>query len=224
MKKIIAIGFIFVLMLSLCSCTSLDQLRENHARYAEETNDEILYNGDTYYKIEMDGKDYFDFLNGTLYGVVTQYDVPVLLSNHFAVHHIAINPSKTMIMVYYGNNDIYLRSDVYSKYQSISFDQFFSHYYFVGTTGRAKDGIISEDLQSAINAILAGEPNDGIDTSSIYCMGGIDRCDDSGQILLRICNVYSFGKEYVLETMNEDKYYVPVEYREMFERYIGLIE
>lgn len=92
MKKSLRIfALILVLILSisvLCSCNSLDELRNNHARWTDDTHLTVEYLGQKYVKYEGDTNIFAITNFDGYYGFfpiqfITEKDVPVLLGKYF---------------------------------------------------------------------------------------------------------------------------------------------
>ena len=85
-KRLIAATMLAGVLISLCSCQFLDELKSLHAVWANEQKTEILFQGRTFHKLPA-AKDRFPILvNKTMNsadfkrGNLTETDVPVLLS------------------------------------------------------------------------------------------------------------------------------------------------
>ncbi len=81
--KIIALAVIVVLMsLSLCSCDMLDDLRNKQAFWTDESQNEFVYQGEKYIKVEHSGRDLI-FTGEYIDINITNNDVPVMLSESY---------------------------------------------------------------------------------------------------------------------------------------------
>ena len=128
--KIIALlSAVILLALSLCSCRNLDSMRAHQAVYTDESEREILLDGNTYKIFNTDKLDII-YTNSFDYDFrVTSKDVPVLIS-FYEGDFINVSDDKK-ILVYDGlkSSIWYVREDVYSDYENALKDVKLDHYY-----------------------------------------------------------------------------------------------
>ena len=155
LKKISAALLIFVMMLSLCSCAELDQLRERQAFFNENG---IVYK-DRLYKLVNTADDLnYNFINAEFINV-TDEGVPVLLSAMINFEY-TINADETIINGSY-DDEWYVREDKYPEYESsvknginytdIGFD------YYDASLVKKVDYILTEQEKTVLLSLLDGE-------------------------------------------------------------------
>lgn len=109
LKKVLLVLLAAVLILSLCGCDALDQMRENQVFLDEDGN--ISYNGVTYKKLPQCDLLYPETTN-SIYLYVTEPDVPVLLSAAFVQEYLNVSSDGNFLFNYDSN---YCASDMYEE-------------------------------------------------------------------------------------------------------------
>lgn len=112
MKKIISVAVTVVLLLSLCGCDAIDEMRQKQAIYVDGTDHrQIEYADKLFVKFDVD-LDKYDSMVGCYDEVyVTESDVPLLLSSYYG-DYFWTNDEKTVIE---GNGFYYVCEDVYES-------------------------------------------------------------------------------------------------------------
>lgn len=117
MKRFIKLGVAVILavsvLITLCSCNKLDEMRESQAVWTD-TGYELTYKGNSYHLLPSCGDLYF---YSDSYGYVTDSDVPVLLSHNFGIG-ICVDRDETLIVCGHwpdGYNKLYCIEDEYDK-------------------------------------------------------------------------------------------------------------
>lgn len=119
MKKLTAIVVLLCLMLCLCSCDELDEMKRAHGTHNDDGTITLMDN--TYIKIENLGLDFIVYNKEKLWlhnddyaedVYITQKDVPVLLSQFF---HMESSLSSNHEILNNGYPGYYLRKDVFDK-------------------------------------------------------------------------------------------------------------
>ncbi len=222
-KKIIALILLGTILLSCCSCTALDRLKEEHVRYSKTSEDILEYCGNQYFALDIESKKHFGDCEGTIYGVVTNYDVPLLLSqfnyNYFARASARISHQKTMIMISHESNRCYLRKDIYDRYKTMTFDEFFSGYSFHSYMNY-KNRFVSKESVAAIREITNGPTMKDGNLQNHACVGTLNLCDAEQTVLFFEYSVFRSDKgEYFMESLNNSRYEVPEKYRPLFDEF-----
>lgn len=150
--KIIALILsVFTLCTILCSCDALDEMRSKHALWQEDGT--ILYNGNTYVKIENYSNLNYELSTSTVY--VTKENVPTLLSSKFG-SYCRITKDNVII---YGDEGLYVLKEQYDQIneeaQKAINGEFDSCFLFVRDFGVKWEMMLcnSHDVQ-LINSIL----------------------------------------------------------------------
>ncbi len=151
--RIIALFLVVALAVSiLCSCNSLDELKNEHARWLNETHLELEYRGKKYVKYE-DNSDIFSmvYFDSTLNifptKFLTEYDVPVLLGKYLG-DSFDISRDEKIIRIWNKISDIDINIEMNESY-----DHEWYSYYILESE---KDKIIEEYSNLA-------------DTANSYC-------------------------------------------------------
>ena len=85
-KKILSVVLLAALALSLSSCLPLDDAKERHMKYTDETHEEISFNGKIYKKLPYSKYGTkLDYYRTEIYYNLTENDVPVLLSDMYGL-------------------------------------------------------------------------------------------------------------------------------------------
>ncbi len=116
MKKNLKLGLVFLIaaamLLCLCGCSALDEMRKNQAFYDEEGN--ILWNGAVYKQLPECESLYIDYnYNANVY--LTETDVPVLLSDVFAQDTLSASLNGSFLCSFNGERVLFCREDLYEN-------------------------------------------------------------------------------------------------------------
>ncbi len=168
MKKCIWILLLLSLCMGLTSCNKLDQLREKHAVFADESHKEIDWNGQHYILAPDDADMRYDLLWTTNTVYVTPPEVPVLLceSEGFMMQ---ANSEKTFIEDWAyrvadisgnGYAPVYIREDKYDEILESIHDLKLSvlclNTYVYNENGQGREIFaLPDELQSVVKEIVS---------------------------------------------------------------------
>ena len=110
LKRCLTLAVVLCLMLPLCACSGLDELRAAQAFYSPEGD--ISWGGNTYVLLENSADLYPDFGDDQVY--LTEADVPVLLSMPLAINSFWVSTDGKFLL---GEEDfqVYCRADIYEE-------------------------------------------------------------------------------------------------------------
>lgn len=111
-KRLAITALVGALCLLLSSCGLLDELRAEYTYYTDETHEAVVYQGNTYRKLNVTDRS-VQFLQHT-YLTVCEKDVPLLLSPVPGEFGLTLTPQGTVITD--GESIHYCREDVYDDY------------------------------------------------------------------------------------------------------------
>ncbi len=236
-KYISAILIIALFSLTLCSCEYLDEKKESQAVLGENANGltTIVFKDKTYVSFmsekgsyEVNGIYYYYDSDNTLYGVVTEPDVPVLLSDFYGRHFYYL---KNYDMIEY-NGEYWCTESEYAYYLNLYENHTKDKYCYKRNFGYEhstdKKGlfILNDELQNAIAETFKTEPKgkyDRMNTETLENVESIYLCDET-KMFYRYCSnlfqdedgnyylsLYVDGQDY------ENLYEVPAEYTALFE-------
>ncbi len=226
-KKVIAVFLMIASLLSLASCTSLEEMREQHVTYSKDSKDVLFYLGNKYLPIELTGYDYVGYQYGDILGVLTEYDVPVLLSQSsnifFTRGSVRINLTKTMIFVgdeaHVSDARWFLREDIYEEYKQKGFEAFFCGYYVNSYLKYEEEAgtLLSKECADAVRETLnSAQIQEKLEQHA--CVGSLNRCDEKGEMRLFIGSIFrSEAGDYYFETVSDIRYKVPQKYNSLFD-------
>lgn len=198
-KRILALGFVILICVSLCSCNFIDELRSKQAFY--DAPDRITFRDEVYIKLpECDNLKYYS----EAYGNVTEKDVPVLLSDSYG-QSFSFNNDLSLLRISLGN--YYVREDLYDQYYNVISNKPTLDRYCIsgerdndyGSSREYFEVVLSDEAKQAIDNALLGEK---VNISDYYWDGEVivKLTDEKGFFLkttdLRILK-YN-GKMYVL--------------------------
>ncbi len=156
-KRILALGFVILICVSLCSCNFIDELRSKQAFY--DTPDRITFRDEVYIKLpECDNLKY----NAEASGNVTTKDVPVLLSNSYG-QHFSFNNDLSLLRISKGI--YYVREDLYDQYYNVISNKPTLDRYCIsgkrdndyGSSREYFEVVLSDEAKQAIDNALLGE-------------------------------------------------------------------
>ncbi len=227
LKRFVAVLLLCSMLLLLCSCTRLDELKEQHVRYSENSKDELIYLNQTFKLIDLRGYDIWGDYAEEISGVLTENDVPLLLSQMSDIFYrrgwCHINGSKSIIMISGEVNEddarYFLREDVFDQYQAIGFEKFFEGYSVRNHLNFEPENVkVPDEFAAAIREICTGEPVKGEEVENHAYIGTLNLCDESGEILLHSHGVYhTHGGEFFLRALDESVFEVPAKYVFIFD-------
>lgn len=216
-KKITATLLLVLTLLSLCSCDMLDELKQQRAYFTDDTQNSIIYNGETYKKANVSDK-YSSELNGTVY--IVEKDVPVLLSAMLCEHQAELSVDGNFIFLDFGTI-IYVKESCYDAFLQML--QTPPDRYLMGI--EYFDGIeavvLSEDAVSAINDIIETVVARSLPESSYY-VKSIYKSYENFMIYdnTDTIDIYeNFGDLYLTlseEYKDDTCYKIPDEYKNLF--------
>lgn len=237
-KKTVLLVLALCVMLSLCSCIQLDDLKSVQA--FEISDYELQYKDKTYIKLAEEGIITIDMHvdDGTFYNCrVTKEDVPVLLSRTLGSY--ALVDEKKGIIDY--NNAYYAREDVYPSLKKTidnreftklvaqfdAYDENFNYYIETYEFTKQEEKVINNILKST-KTLVAEE----VDIYSYNWEFDAYKSDDSVIIKEYAFSLYSNPEkeEYYLVYTNDtynsmpEIHQVPKKYNEMFKNIAVLSE
>ena len=186
LKRIFAALMVCAVALSCAGCAELDEIKECHAIYTDETREEILWKGHNYK--QLPGHPLLEIRNYAPYNIhLTKADVPALLSKRFGQ---SANCSQDEILLdrYYSDKDssiLYGREDYYDAIiaemnagpilDQIDFD------FYDYRQEKHRKIALSDARIAAVEQILETEPvflgDDGYNEDYAICL---NRCSKSG--------------------------------------------
>lgn len=221
-KKLALVLLIVLICLSLCSCSMLDEMKEQQAFYLNDERTEILWNDVVYKSIPVDDNILGDFRMG---GYMTKSDVPVLLSGLFGSSFTVVEPYGIIHGV---NNMYYCKADEYDYYMTMLANYNKDKYAYrteeiLGPNSyRAHLNIVDTETVKAIEEILAFHKveNFNLQTSWMY---SIYTCEDTGTFYdycFEVVEVRGDGYYFQYENKinGEEHYKVPEEYKPLFDK------
>lgn len=232
---IIMLSVILACMLSGCQST-LDDMKSRHAVFTE--NGDISYGGVLYKKLNYidENIEYFNMDSAGEYVIVTDPEVPVLLSQRYGKYH-SITSDKTFI--YYMEYSYKTEGNEYEKVYCAEdkYDAVLLHikegykpdgycYTFYRYDEKYRPSIQTIDLTDAqikvLEAIRAGEPVLNREYSDFEHMATIKSCtSDKLMAKAEYSVTVSDGKYYVVNNNSdgtETSFAVPDEYKDVVEQ------
>ncbi|MBR2151977.1 MAG: hypothetical protein IJ944_01655 [Clostridia bacterium] len=221
--KIIALVLcVFTLCTVLCSCDDLDEMQEAHGFWQEDGS--ILYKGNVYYKSQSQIDINFDVMGSKKLIVVTNEDVPVLLSEYLGTKFYI---TKDNDILYnggwpYESGERYIIAEKY--------DQVISEYKSKTNNGYNSFSLISNDTKgnqvrifcdskesAAIKAVTSIKSNSDVSHSNSKRGFNLYLATSSGYFdeYCGVLTQYEDGR-YVIDK-GFDAYFVPKEYHEIID-------
>ncbi len=238
-KKWAALLLAAAMCLGLCSCSALDEMREDHAKWSSPDHTTISFRGETYRLLPANGHrintEYLILNNANL----TEANVPVLLSEMFSATDMWYDNDAAYLWipsdVFTGKQSgmAYAREDKYDEAvalgkEDITADSYFVNYYDVDDEYRPKVEYVEPALFDAVQKILTTVTPSGRTGSCLFVL-----CPAYQKALLyrpegdtlEVCRTDSgklFLQKMVVEEEKEwQSYDIPDEYQVLFEKAVG---
>lgn len=223
-KKLASVLLIVFICLSLCSCSMLDQMKEEQAFFLNEDRTEIVWQGVTYKHIPVDDNIMGEYVHG---GSITASDVPVLLSGLFGYSFGVVEPYG-LIHSNYGM--YYCKEDEYDYYMTMLANYNKNKYAYrteeiIGTNAyRSHLNIVDVDTVKAIEEILAFHKVEDFNYRTSWLFS-IYTCEDTGTFYdycFEVVEVKGEAGCYYFQYDNkingEEYYKVPEQYKPLFDK------
>ena len=222
-SKVIALVMaIAIVALSLCSCRSLDNLKQNQAFYLDNTKTEITLHGNIYRELKLGKLSFIDARNYESQGdgcYITEKGVPALLSSWYGDWY-SINHDESVISTF-GNH--YVREDKYELvHEAVNgavLDHVYISYYPNTYYSASYEGIdidhydidhvsnvlLEQDVTDTINKALSTPENDKVKLTEKTLQSVdalmIERCDKNMMVT-------TFDNNSVVLLRNGENFYV----------------
>ena len=222
-KKLVAVILTVLICLSLCSCSMLDQMKEEQAFYLTDDRTEIIWKGVTYKYIPIKDEILGEYGPG---GSITTSDVPVLLSGMLGNSFGVVEPHGLI----YGNGMYYCKEDEYDYYMTFLANYNKDKYAYrteeiIGTNAyRSHLNIVDVDTVKAIEEILAFHKVEDFNYRTSWLFS-IYTCEDTGTFYdycFEVVEVKGEAGSYYFQYDNkingEEYYKVPEQYKPLFDK------
>lgn len=237
MKRIFALVLAIAFSLSLCSCVDIKKIKANHAYYADEKGEKIVFCGKEYVLIESWPENLYAHLPET--GTVAEKGVPVLLADSIG-GNLDFNEAKVIIGT---NGSYYCLKDKYDEMtdtlSSLEYDRYCTVEWVSKGLFDYKEEIklLDNKTADAIDDVLATvEPTPYKDYYDIDTVENINinKCDKTMTFMQPdIFISYDANRNYYLERHTEDVdyetvfpeiYEIPESKRLIFEKLLPIDE
>ncbi|MBR5451910.1 MAG: hypothetical protein IKV36_02820 [Clostridia bacterium] len=221
-KRLASVLLVIIICFSLCSCSMLDEMKEQQAFFLNDDKTEFVWKGVNYKQIPVNDDIFYNNLQPG--GYITESDVPVLLSELYGYYFWVCEP---MGLIETGGN-FYCKTDEYDYYMTLIATYNKDKYAYrteeiIGPNAyRANLNIVDEETIKAIEYTLAfcKVKNFNLQTQWMYT---IYTCEDTGTFYDRCFDVVEVrGEGYYFQyedKINGEEYYkVPDEYKKLFDK------
>lgn len=236
-KRIFALVLALALSLSLCSCIDIKKIKANHAYYADENGEKIVFCGKEYLLIENWPENLFAHLPET--GTVAKKDVPVLLADAIG-ENLEFNEAKVIVAIY---GQYYCLKDKYDEMMdtisNLKYDRYcITEFNSKGLFDYSEEiRLLDSKTTQAIDDIFATvkpNPNEKYyDIEDIDNLG-INKCDKTMTFMLEdIFLSYDVNGNYYLEryvenmdyeTVFPEIYSIPEDKKQVFSKLLPIDE
>lgn len=236
-KKWAALLLAAAMCLGLCSCSALDEMRENHAKWSSPDHSTISFRGETYRLLPNGDRFNTEYLT-TNRANITEADVPVLLSEMFSTTDMWLDNDAAYIWlpsdVFTGKQSgmAYAREDKYDEAvalgKDIVADSYFVYYNCWDENNEflSKVEYVEPALFDAVQKILTTVTPSGRTGSCLFVLN--PACQKTllyrpeGDTL-QVCRTDS-GLLFLTTGSSDDQwqnYDIPAEYQVLFEKAVG---